>query len=191
MAIDFNEIKQQVPEERLKVLEQVIEDLKKTIATKQKEIQQAEQDIKTAQELLIKADQEQRILEQVRTPETKKQETIEEKTQTAPPKQEQKLENILSNPVTKPEQLQQIAQRPIAELYSELNRINEKERQTGIETQQDREAIYAIRRGIYEKKKDVQEGSYKPTEKAMHLLSAAEQRADSMYNNASSSYKQG
>lgn len=189
MGIDFSQFKDLTPERRARELQKVIENLKNEIEDRQK-------DLKDAEKRLAEAYEEARIIEHVSIPETKQpkiKETIEEKTEEKPKRtrdEKAELEKLLATaPRRSQEVVEQVARRPVQELYGELRKIYQREQQTGLETSQDREMLYAIRRGLEEKKKDVQEGQYNPGAKAKHLLSAAEQMADSMYNSAGGTYK--
>jgi len=213
MAVDFSKIENLVPEEKVKTMQKIIEDLKKQIQEKQKEIKQAEEEIKTAETILEKADDEQRILElraeqdlkisqkqfgkkdneqksdkKIEKDKTSTLEKINDTNQEEIPRMEERLEEIISTaPVKKA--IEQIAQKPIDNLYNEMRRIYRREKETGIETQKDREILYVIMKGIEEKKQDVNEGTYKPTEKARHLMTAAEEMAENMYKGTTQMYK--
>jgi hypothetical protein len=198
METDFEQFKKLAPERRLKELQKLIDTLKKEVDERQKDIREAEH-------LLVLADGEARVLEQVEIPETRtaprkkeEPETIEEKATPVKKseakrltREEQKeLERLLATAPPRSEELfHRIAHRPVSELYSELRKIYDRERTTGIETSRDREMIYAISRGLEAKKKDVEEGEYRPVGKAKHLMTAAEQMAENMYQSTSAGYK--
>jgi len=187
MTIDFSQFKDLTPERRAQELQKLIDNLKKEIDDRQKDIKEAEQ-------RLAAADEEARRLEQIEVPEARqprKETSIEERTEEKPKRaQEAELEKLLATAPRRSQEIaEQVARRPVQELYGELRKIYQREQQTGVETSQDRELVYAIRRGLEEKKKDVQEGQYNPGAKAKHLLSAAEQMAESMYNSTGSTYK--
>ena len=197
MATDFSIFKDLAPERRVTELQKLINNLKKDIEERQDEIRQAEH-------LLALADEEARVIEQVEVPETKtgprrkpeKIESLEEKAEEKPEdrkitlKERLELEKLLATAPPRSEDLfHKIAHRPINELYSELRNIYDRERQTGVETTRDREMIYAISRGLEEKKKDMQEGQYKAGRQAKHLMTEAEQMAERMYQGGAGSYK--
>jgi len=192
MGTDFGQFKDLTPERRARELQKLIDNLKKEIEDRQKDIKEAEQ-------RLSAADQEARLLEQIAVPETrqvKRKETIDEKTEEKPKKvtndEQAELEKLLATAPRRPQEVvEQVARRPVQELYGELRKIYQREQQTGIETERDRLMLYAIRRGLEEKKKDVQEGQYSPGAKEKHLMTAAEQMAESMYNSAGGTYKGG
>jgi hypothetical protein len=197
MGTDFSTFKDLAPERRMRELQKLIDALKKEIGEREKDIRQAEH-------LLALADEEARVLEQVEVPEAKtapkrkpaKTEVLEEKTEIkSEPKrltreEQAELEKLLATAPPRSEDLfHKIAHRPINELYSELRNIYDRERSTGVETSQDREMIYAIRRGLEEKKKDMAEGEYKADRQAKHLFTAAQQMAESMYQGGAGGYK--
>ncbi len=190
MAVDFEEFKNIAPERRTRELQKLINTLKKEIAEKQREIREAEH-------LFILADEEARLLEQMEVPETaiettprqKESATIEKLAGEKKEKDEKALLERLVETIPRKEELfREVAQIPIQELYSELKTVYQREKSTGVETAQDRNMIYAIAKGIEEKRKNVESGQYSPTQKSRHLLSAAEEIAQNMYR-GSESYK--
>ncbi|GEM_PF-2303566 len=192
MAVDFDQIKQLVPERRVKELQALIERLKKEVEEKQDEMKESER-------LLALADEEARILEQMQIPETKPApkkaakieeritELTEEKEEKRITKEEQlELEKLLATaPPRSPEVLKEVAMRPVEELYGELHRIYDRQKETGIETKEDRELVYAIRKGFEIKREE----GYQPAGKKKHMMTAAEQMAQDMYNTTSNTYK--
>jgi hypothetical protein len=72
------------------------------------------------------------------------------------------------------------------ELYAMTKTIYERQRQTGIETEKEREMIYAIRRGFEVKK---QEGYKAPDAKSEHLQTEGEKMAEKLYKSAATMYK--
>ena len=96
-----------------------------------------------------------------------------ETTPSPPQRRRQELENIVGR--EPPQNIEQIAQRPLSDLYREIKTIYETQQRTGIETNEQRNRAYELRGGVYQKRKDVEEGRYKPGETQKHLLSASEQ----------------
>jgi hypothetical protein len=193
MSTDFGIFKDLPPERRTRELQKLIDNLKKEIGERQ-------DDIKKAEHFLALADEEARLLEQVEIPEAKtasrkkpeKIDALEEKTEERKLSREEKLEleGLLATAPRRSEDLfHKIAHRPVQELYSELRNIYDRERSTGVETENDRLRIYSIRRGLEEKKRDMEEGQYKPARQAKHLLTAAEQMAENMYQGGAGTYK--
>ncbi len=190
MGIDFSGFKDMTPQKRLQELQKLIDDLKKEIEDRQK-------DIKSAEQLLALADEEARVLEQVEVPEIRAPKRgriteIEERVETKEEKKEGRrveqleLEQLLATaPPRSPELIHQIAHKSLAEIYDVEKRIYARQKDTGVETAQDREAIYAIRRGLEEKKKE----GYRPAAQDKHLMTAAEQMAESMYQGGAGTYK--
>ncbi len=194
MAIDFSQFKDLTPERRARELQKLIDNLKKEIDDRQKDIKEAEQ-------RLASADEEARIIEHVsvpearRIPEKEKKATVEEKVAVAEEKPKQpirtkeeqvELEKLLATAPPRSDQLfHKFSQVRVEELYGALRGIYNREKSTGIEREKDRELVYAIRKGIEIKKEE----GYTPAKKDKHLMTAAEQMADSMYNSAGSAYK--
>jgi len=178
MAVDFEEFKKLVPQDRVRELQKLLDQLVADIKDKEGEIREA-------QHLLSLAKDESAVLEQVSVPEATKGPELEEITKE---KEEERtpLEDILVKAAPK-EAAHEVAHRPIQELYSELRSIYDRQSQTGIETAADRNVIYAIGRGLEEKKRDIEAGQYRPAEKAAHLMTAAEEMAENMYKGTTKS----
>jgi hypothetical protein len=191
MGIDFSDFKDMTPQKRLQELQKLIDNLKKEIDDRQK-------DIKNAEQLLAIADEEARVLEQIEVPEIRaptrgRTMEIEERVETKEEKkagrraEQLELEKLLATAPPRSENvLHQVAHRPVQELYGELRKIYERQKDTGIETAQDREMLYAIRKGMEIKK---EEGYAPATQRAKHLMTAAEQMAESMYQGGAGTYK--
>jgi len=190
MGTDFSPFKDMTPQRRLKELQKLLDTLKK-------EIEDRQDDIKAAAQMLSLADEEARLLEQIEVPETRemprKAKEIEERVEVKEEKkgrvtreEQLELEKLLATaPPRSPQVLHEFAHREVRELYGETKRIYERQKETGIETQQDREMIYAIRKGLEIKKEE----GYKPAGTARHLMTAAEQMAESMYQTGAGTYK--
>jgi hypothetical protein len=190
MGIDFSGFKDMTPQKRLQELQKLIDTLKNEIEDKQK-------DIKSAEQLLAIADEEARVLEQVEVPEIRapargRAKEIEERIETKEEKiigrraEQLELEKLLATaPPRSDELFHRVAHRPVSELYGETKKIYERQKDTGVETAQDREMIYAIRKGLEIKKEE----GYKPAGTAKHLMTAAEQMAESMYQGGAGTYK--
>ena len=188
MAVDFENFKDLPPERRMQELQKLIDSLKKEIDQRQKDIQEAEQ-------LLSLADEEARLLEQVEIPQARpvpkrRAEGIEEKAEEKPERlareERLELEKLLATaPPRSEELLHRVAHRPVQELYGELRKIYDRQKETGVETQQDREMVYAIRKGFEIKKEE----GYAPAKKDKNLMTAAEQMAESMYQSTSGTYR--
>ncbi len=193
MGTDFSIFKDLPPERRTKELQKLIDDLKKGISERQ-------DDIKRAEHFLALADEESRLLEQVEIPEAKtatrkkpeRIEALEEKTEEKldgkrlTREERLELEKLLATAPPRSDQLfHQVAHRPLAEIYDVEKKIYERQRETGIETQNDREMIYAIRRGLEIKKEE----GYKPAAASKHLWTRAQELAETMYQGGAGSYK--
>jgi len=179
MGTDFNALKDLTPERRVKELQKLIDFLRKGI-------QESENDIKDAEHLLVIAEDEAQVIEQVSVPETPKIEEIAEESGRLALGEQRELEELLATaPPREEETLHQVAHRPVSELYGELKNIYQRQQDTGLESQQDRDMIYAIRKGFEIKRQD----GYNPAAKDESLMTAAEQMADSMYTSATGGYK--
>jgi len=189
MGVDFNSFKNLSSQRR-------VEELRKLVDQLRQEIGDREKDIQTAEHLLALSQDEVRKMEQVAVPEVtppkKKTPHIEEITEERLlPEEATELEKMLATAPKREELFHEMAHRPAVELYSELHRVYDRGKQTGVETQLDRDMVYAIRRGLEEKKKDMEGGQYSPESQAKHLLTAAEQMADGMYHSGAGSYHRG
>ncbi len=174
MAIDFDDIKRLAPEKRVKALKQVIEELQKEITERQKDIEQAEQ-------ILELSEEEERVLEEIEIPKEEKKLTAKIKEEKPKLEPANRLEEILET-APKTEAVHKVAHIPVNELYQELKNIYQREKETGIETREDREKLYLIMQGLKVKKEE----GYVPKES--HLMSRAEQIAESMYKSGAGSY---
>ncbi len=171
MPTDFEPFKRLPPE--TKVIE-----LRKLITVLKKHIDEHQRDIRTAESLLNLAEDEQKVIEQ----ETERAETRKVKgkeTAEAKPAQEE-LEKIVGREDTK-QRIEETARRPLSELYQELRSIYQSQQKTGIETQEQRDRVYELSRGLYEKRKDMEEGTYKSGEQQKHLLTSTEQLISAIY----------
>lgn len=187
MGIDFGQFKDLTPERRARELQKLVDSLRE-------QIKEREEDIKRAEHFLVLADEEARLLEQIAVPEAKpvrKKEVLEEKAEEKPGRLEEKLEleQLLATAPKREELIHRVAHLPADVLYSTAQKIYARQHQTGVETQKDREMIYAIRRGLDAKKEDMEEGQYKPDRRSKHLLTATEQMTESMYKGAEGWYR--
>ena len=185
MAVDFDELKKLVPQRRIKELQRLITKLKE-------EIKERESDISEADSLLESAEQESRILEQMEVPEVKPvkkpkiEEVIEGKIERKKLGQLELEELLETAPARSPEIVQEVSRRPVSELYGELKKIYDRQKETGLETTEDREMLYAIRKGFEIKKEE----GYTPATKAdKHLMTTAQEWAEEMYKGGAGTYK--
>ncbi|MBW2970137.1 hypothetical protein KY319_03370 [Candidatus Woesearchaeota archaeon] len=179
MATDFAPFKKLAPERRIQELQKLIDNLRKQAT-------QIQDEIKEAEHLLILADDEARVLEHMEVPEIK--EIKKGKPEAKPAKKRMadlELEELLETGPRTPELLHEVAHRPVHELYQELRSIYDRQKETGIETRQDREMLYAIRKGFEIKKEE----GYKPAPTEKHLMTAAEEWAEQMYQGTAGTYK--
>ncbi len=190
MGTDFSTFKNMTPQRRLQELQKLIDSLKREIEDRQNEI-------RTAEQMLSLADEEARLLEQVEVPEAKLipargrareiEERVEEKPERGRLTREERteLEKLLATaPPRSAELLHRAAHLSAAELYKEGKGIYERQKETGIETQQDREKIYAIRKAIEIKKEE----GYNQNQ---NVMTAAQQIAETVYKGGAGTYKRG
>ncbi len=171
--IDFAKIKQLPPEEKVKVLQRIEGELHKLIDERRKEIEEKNNEIESAEELLREAEQESRVLEEIKIPEIKK---IEIDKLFIP--KEEGLEGIAStapSDIEKQAQIEELSKAPMQELYNTVVGIKNEIDQTGIETLYQQGKIEQINEAMYEKRKAIENKQYNPTQKAKHLMTAAEQ----------------
>lgn len=167
--IDFEQIKKLPPDQRVKVLQELQNQIEKLINDRKKEIEQAH-------ELLARAKDELRVLEEVQTPKVK-QLTVEElfKTNDKDDDKKQGLENIAQKNIPSPEIIRQhFEQKPIAEIYKRINDVTADIRNSGIITQYQENFLRAANYEMQDREKAIENRQYRPTEKAQHLLSTAE-----------------
>lgn len=193
MGIDFEGITKLPPEKRVEALKQVLDKLNEEIQERQEEIKQAEQ-------MLTTAEDEQRVLEEVEVPKQTKAaatrarpareeaKTVEELTEREEVRQPleklHELEKMLATAPPRSEELfHKIAHMRSEDLYAATKSIYETQRQTGVETEKQREMIYAVRKGWEVKREE----GY--VAKAKHLQTAGEEMAEKMYKSASTMYK--
>ena len=181
MPTDFEPTKKLPPETRVGELQRLIVNLKK-------HIEEHTKDIRTAELLLSQAIDEERVLEQeiskVAETQTKyktsTQKDVQEPTKILPAKlPAQPLEGIVS---AEPSREQRPAERPLSEFYQSVRTIYEAQRQTGIETYEQRQQIYEIHKGLEEKRRDIEQGKYRPGERQKHLLTTTEQLLGNIYH---------
>src|SRR3989344_6948464 len=181
MSTDFEPFKKLPPETRVGELQRLIVNLKKHIENHQR-------DIRTAETLLAVASDEQKVLEQ----EVGKVAEIQTKYKTSIPKDIQEQTKILAAKLpaqplegivgVEPSREPRPAERPLSEFYQSVRTIYEAQRQTGIETYEQRQQIYEIHKGLEEKRRDIEQGKYRPGERQKHLLTTTEQLLGNIYH---------
>jgi len=181
--IDFKQIKKLPPQEKIKVLRQIEVELTKLIEIRKKEIEESNKEIEDnkteiaeAEALLAEARDEFQVLEKIQTPELKKVE-IEKLFR---PKEEEGLEGIAAREpaavlAEKQARIEELSRKPMEELYNAVVGIRKDVEQTGVETLYQQSQTEEISAALYEKKKAVENNEYNPSQKAKHLMTAAEQ----------------
>ncbi|MBN1644781.1 hypothetical protein JW851_01910 [Candidatus Woesearchaeota archaeon] len=178
-GIDFDKIRQLPPEEKIKVLQRIENELKELINQRKKEIEKRNTEIEQAESLLQEAEKESRILEEIKTPEIK---TIDVSQLFRP--EEKGLEGIaatLPSEAEKASQIEELSRKPMQELYNTVVGIKTEVEKTGIETLYQQQQIEQINEAMYEKRKAMESRQYNPTQKARHLMTAAEQMIQSYF----------
>lgn len=186
--IDFRQIKKLPPEEKIKVLKRIEDELKKLIATRRKETAANNKEIAEAEELLAEAQNEFRVLEEIQTPELKKVE-IEKLFR---PKEEKEgktgretgedegLEGIAATaPIAeiaeRQARIDELSRKPMEELYNAVIGMRKEIEKTGVETLYHQEKTEEISEALYEKRKAIENKEYNPSAKARHMMTAAEE----------------
>ncbi len=202
--IDFRQIKKLPPEEKIKVLRQIedvlkklITERKKEIEAKKKEIEESNEEIgdkdteiKEAEEMLAEAQNEFRVLEEIQTPELKKVEIEklfrpkEEKegrgTAGKEAEEDEGLEGIAAKaPVAeiaeRQARIDELSRKPMEELYNSVIGLRKEIEKTGVETLYHQEKTEEISEALYEKRKAIENKEYNPTARARHMMTAAEE----------------
>lgn len=176
MMADFKWLENLTPERRE-------EELKKHIARLRKQIKDAEQELKDSEELLARAEEDVRVLESIAVPEARpiSSEFVEVRTA---PKRAEPLEQMLDDAVVEERQkVDELAQMPMQQIYQSIREIYSEQAAQGATYMQQREEekLYLLHRALDQKKEDIETGEYQPTEKAEHLMTAAEAMVKKMY----------
>lgn len=175
MGVKWEDIDRLAPEEQIKALQGLIENLDKEIEAKQKDKDTAEAMLTRAQELAFEFEEQQ-----------VKEETIEEAAQEQKEEAEEDLEQKLRGaPQIKTEEQPQT----IEQVYNTLSTIYQREKQTGIETPQDRTKVYNLQKKLEEKRREIKEGTYMADREKLRMLENAEKMADTMYKSTQETYQ--
>ena len=100
------------------------------------------------------------------------------------PKPKEPLEHMLDEAAVEERQrVEEISQMPMQQIYQSIKEIYSEQAAQAQVYQQNREEerLYLLHRALDRKKEDIESGEYKPTEKAEHLMSAAEAMVKKMY----------
>ncbi len=167
--MDFNNLKKQAPDERVKILKKFIRELTKEITEKQALL-------KTAESFLKDSEEELKIIENVQVTE----EIIE------PVSLEETAVQTFEE-LGLPQEPEQLARAPIEELYTALKTLYSSSQFASPnlsyeEREKQRLNLYALNKALDVKRERIRKGEYKPTEKAAHLLTATEELINRMYD---------
>lgn len=160
----LEELKEVHPEERISLLKEYIQQLRAML--EQRRTPALEEELRAALEMEIETEDELRVLEEkVETPKVREAE-LEEKIE-----QERTLEQLTRQEASE-DTIKAIAQRPMAELYNRIHYMQESWKDP---TEDQRNEMYMLEKGIQEKARQTQQGDYKPDQKAWHQMTAAEE----------------
>lgn len=190
MAVNFGDFEKMPAEKRVKELNTLIETLKKEIENTKKDLAQKEKDLNDAQEFLAKSEKEARVLENVRTQGLEKKEQEEEKSP-APKKQTRSLEEELEGaPRMKTREGQSyFANKTLADIDKITTSIYQRQKQTGIETENDRRVFYEASKELNDRRRRLEEGSYIADREARKHLEHAEDLVKKDYEKHKEQYK--
>jgi len=188
MAINFGDFEKMPAEKRVKELNALIETLKKEIENAKKEIIQKEKDLAAAQEFFAKSEKEARVLENLRT------QGLEKKTQEkpdAPKKQVRSLEEELEGAprMKAPEGQSYFANKTLADIDKITTSIYQRQKQTGIETENDRRIFYEASKELEYRRRKLEEGSYVADRDTRKHLEHAEDLVKKDYEKRKEQYK--
>jgi hypothetical protein len=159
------------------------EELKKHIAQLRKKIKDAEQELRDSEELLTRAQEDVRVLENITVPEAQPISAEFVEVRTAPKQQGQPLEQMLDEAAVEQKRVEEISQLPMQQIYQSIKEIYSEQAAQGATymQQKEEEKLYLLQRALDRKKDDIETGEYKPTDKAEHLMTAAEAMVKKMY----------
>lgn len=190
MAVNFGDFEKMPAEKRVKELNTLIEALKKEIENTKKELSQKEKELSDAQEFLTKSEKEAKVLEDVRTQGLEKK--AQEKQETATVKKQAKSleEELEGAPRMKtPEGQSYFANKTLADIDKITTSIYQRQKQTGIETENDRRVFYEASKELEDRRKKLEEGSYVADRDARKHLEHAEDLVKRDYEKHKEQYK--
>lgn len=192
MVVNFSDFEKMPVEKRVKELNTLIETLKKEIDNAKKDLAQKEKELIDAQEFLAKSEKEARVLENVRTQGLEKK-TAEEKQETSatPKKQARTLEEELEGAprMKAPDGQSYFANKTLADIDKITTSIYQRQKQTGIETENDRRVFYEASKELEDRRKKLEEGSYVADRDARKHLEHAEDLVKKDYEKHKEQYK--
>lgn len=190
MAVNFGDFEKMPVEKRVKELNTLIETLKKEIENAKKELSQKEKDLLDAQEFLAKSEKEARMLEDVRTQGLEKKAEEKQETNTAK-KQTKSLEEELEGAprMKTPEGQSYFANKTLADIDKITTSIYQRQKQTGIETENDRRVFYEASKELEDRRRKLEDGSYVADRDARKHLEHAEDLVKKDYEKHKEQYK--
>lgn len=167
-TIDFEQIKKLPPDQRVKVLQELENQIQKLISERKKEIEEA-------QSLLSRAKDELRLIEEIEAPVQKNISVEELFGKESKNEKKDGLENIATSAIPDPQVIREnFVQRPIADIYKRVNDITKDIRESGVITQYQENFLRAANYEVQDREKAIENHQYRASEKAEHMLSAAE-----------------
>jgi len=190
MAVNFGDFEKMPAEKRAKELNALIETLKKEIENAKKELSQKEKDLLDAQEFLAKSEKEVRVLENERTQGLEKKAEEKQETNTAK-KQTKSLEEELEGAprMKTPEGQSYFANKTLADIDKITTSIYQRQKQTGIETENDRRVFYEASKELEDRRRKLEDGSYVADRDARKHLEHAEDLVKKDYEKHKEQYK--
>jgi acyl-CoA reductase-like NAD-dependent aldehyde dehydrogenase len=187
--IDFRQIKKLPPEEKIKVLKRIEDELQKLIETRRKETEENNKEIAEAEELLAEARNEFRVLEEIQLPELKKveieklfrpKEERDGRGTAGKEEEDEGLEGIAAKEpaaalAERQARIDELSRKPMEELYQTTIGIRKEIEKTGVETIYQQSKAEEISEAIYEKRKAIESKEYNPSARARHMMTAAEE----------------
>lgn len=191
MAVNFGDFEKMPAEKRAKELNNLVETLKKEIETAKKDLSQKEKDLADAQEFLAKSEKEARVLENERTQGLEKKTQEEKKETTTARKQVKSLEEELEGAprMKTPEGQSYFANKTLADIDKITSSIYQRQKQTGIETENDRRVFYEASKELEGRRRKLEEGSYVADRETRKHLEHAEDLVKKDYEKHKEQYK--
>ena len=185
--VDFKKIKKLSPEQRVKALREIQEELTKVIKDKSEEVADSKDEIQDAQEFLKEAEDEMRIIEEmeIKAPQAKPVdieklfEREDKRTSARGPREKDIGEIAAESPRQTPQEqqayIQHLARREsLPHIYDSINEINGEVRRTGVITSYQQNRLDQFDEALHRKGHYMREKTYQPGEEAEHMLTNAE-----------------
>ena len=186
--VDFKKLQKLSPDQRVKALREIQEELTKVIKDRSEEVSDSKDEIKDAQEFLKEAEDEMRIIEEmeIKAPKPKPVDVEklferEDKRTSARGPRERDIGEIAADAPKQPTQQEQQAyvqhlaqQESISNIYDRINAIRDDVGNRGVINSYQQDRLNQFDEALHRKEHYMREGSYKPGEDAEQLLTNAE-----------------